>query len=166
MNAIEWAKKLDLQPHPEGGYFKETYAAPETTLLNGHERSCATSILFLLTATNPSHLHRLKSDEIWYYHVGHSLTVHLIHPDGTYQAVKLGLGENELLQFTVPRGVIFGSSIDSDDPDDFAVVSCHVSPGFDYADFELFTQEALLAEYPQHADIIHKMAFATLNESS
>lgn len=159
MNAKEWALKLGLEPHQEGGYFKETYAAPEKTLLNGNERSCATSILFLLTASNPSRLHRLKSDEVWYYHTGHSLTVHLLHENGTYEAVKLGLGENELLQFTVPRGVIFGSSIESDNPDDFAIVSCHVSPGFDYRDFELFTQDELIKDYPQHEEIIRQMAF-------
>lgn len=162
MKATDWVKKLDLLPHQEGGFFKQTYASPETITSNNTVRHCATSILFLLTASNPSHLHRLKTDEIWYYHTGHALTVHIIHPDGTYQAVKLGLGEDELLQFTVPRGAIFGSSIESNNPDDFAVVSCQVSPGFDYDDFELFTQEQLLKDYPQHETMIKKMAFETL----
>ncbi|MBS4762316.1 cupin domain-containing protein [Carnobacteriaceae bacterium zg-ZUI252] len=165
MNAMDWVKRLDLQPHQEGGYFRQTYASPETTTHNGQNRFFATSILFLLTANNPSHLHRLSNDEIWYYHTGHSLTVHLLYPDGTYEAIRLGLEPGEHLQYTVPRGVIFGSSIDSDNPEDFALVSCGVTPGFDYRDFELFTQKQLLKDYPQHEEMIRRMAFETLNNA-
>lgn len=88
----EWIKELDLEPHVEGGYFRQTYKAVEKVKLpDGRIRSLSTSILFLLTNQNPSHFHLLSSDEIWYYHYGYALTVHMIHPDGTYEAVEIGL---------------------------------------------------------------------------
>ena len=87
----EWIKELDLEPHVEGGYFRQTYKAIETVELPDNRiRALSTSILFLLTNQNPSHFHLLSSDEIWYYHFGHALTVHMIHPDGTYVAVEIG----------------------------------------------------------------------------
>jgi len=111
----EWIKELDLEPHVEGGYFRQTYKAIETVELPDNRiRALSTSILFLLTNQNPSHFHLLSSDEIWYYHFGHALTVHMIHPDGTYVAVEIGPGNGQKLQFTVPAGVIFGSTIESD----------------------------------------------------
>lgn len=160
MNAQYWINKLNLTPHQEGGYFKQTYASDnKITLPNGKIRHLSTSILFLLTAQNPSHFHRLTADEIWYFHTGHSLSVHMIYPDGQYKTQTLGLSDNDCLQFTVPKGVIFGSSIASDNPDDFSVVSCSVTPGFEYDDFELFTQQDLLNLYPQHQDIIEQLAY-------
>lgn len=160
MNAHYWIDKLQLTPHQEGGYFKQTYASTEkVTLPNGNTRHLSTSILFLLTAQNPSHFHRLQSDEIWYYHAGHSLTVHMIFPDGSYHTQTLGLSDTDVLQFTVPKGVIFGSSVNSPNADDFSVVSCSVTPGFEYEDFELLTQQQLLTLYPQHKDIIMQLAY-------
>ena len=104
----EWIEELALEPHVEGGYFRQTYKAIETVELpDGRIRSLSTSILFLLTNQNPSHFHLLSSDEIWYYHFGHALTVHMIHPNGTYEAVEIGPGEGQKLQFTVPAGVVF-----------------------------------------------------------
>lgn len=158
MKAQDYVKQLDLQAHEEGGYFKQLYKSAEiTTLPDGRVRALATSILFLLTAQNPSRFHRLKSDEIWYYHDGSDLTVHMIHPDGRYETVKIGRSHDALLQFTVPKGVIFGSTVDSKDPNDFAVVSCMVAPAFEYEDFELFSRQDLLANYPQHEEIIHRL---------
>ena len=108
----------------EGGYFRQTYKAVETVenSLMDEFVSLSTSILFLLTNQNPSHFHLLSSDEIWYYHYGHALTVHMIHPDGTYEAVEIGPGNGQKLQFTVQAGVIFGSTIESDNEEDFAIV--------------------------------------------
>ncbi|NEW63069.1 cupin [Granulicatella sp. zg-ZJ] len=162
MNAHDWVKKLNLEPHSEGGYFKKTYHSDINISLKTTTRAVATSILFLLKTNNPSHFHRLKSDETWYYHAGHPLTVHMIFPNGEYKTVSLGLGEHDILQFTVPRGVIFGSTVESNNDDDFAIVGCCVTPAFDYDDFELFTQKQLLAIYPQHKDIIHQLAYDVL----
>lgn len=155
----EWIEELALEPHVEGGYFRQTYKAVETVELPvGRIRSLSTSILFLLTNQNPSHFHLLSSDEIWYYHFGHALTVHMIHPNGTYEAVEIGPGEGQKLQFTVPAGVVFGSTIESDNEEDFAIVSCSVIPGFEYEDFILYTQDELLEKYAEHEEIIRRLA--------
>lgn len=160
-----WIDTLKLDPHPEGGFFKRVYASNQTsTTWDNRERPYYTSIYFLLNQASPSHFHRLKSDEIWYYHTGAPLTVHMIHPDGTYEAVKLGLAadKGEVLQYVVPKDTIFGSSVESPENTAYSLVSCMVSPGFDYHDFELFTQAELLQDYPEHEQIIRKLAYETI----
>src|SRR4051812_17335950 len=90
-NAEYYIEKLALLPHPEGGYYKSTYASNIKTDVNGNTRSLFTSIYFLLRTGEVSHFHRLNSDELWYYHGGSSLTVHVIDEEGNYQEVKLGM---------------------------------------------------------------------------
>ena len=75
-NADYWIKQLDLTPHPEGGYYKETIR--ETT--NEAQRAPFSSIYFLLNTGDISHFHRIDADEVWYYHAGESLTIHMITP--------------------------------------------------------------------------------------
>lgn len=86
----------------------------------------------------------------------------MIFPDGTYEAKKLGLNveAGEVPQIAVPKHAIFGSSVE--ESDSFSLVGCMVAPGFDFEDFELFTQEELLADYPQHEEVIRKMAYKTI----
>lgn len=160
-----WISKLELQAHPEGGYYKRTYHAEEkisdqelSVQFNGH-RLLYTSIYFLLQSHDVSHFHRLKSDELWYYHAGSPLTIHVIHENGSYEEVKLGINlENgETPQFLVPKNSIFGSSVM--EKNTFSLVGCMVAPGFDFQDFELFAQGDLLALYPQHHEIIRKLAY-------
>ncbi|WP_261663876.1 cupin domain-containing protein [Deinococcus sp. Marseille-Q6407] len=160
-----YIRQLQLEPHPEGGYYRQVYAGAETPLPDGRRRAQYTSIFFLLRAGFPSHLHRLRSDELWYWHAGAALTLHLLHPGGRYDAVRLGpdLAGGEVLQYAVPAGVIFGSSVEvAGAGPAFGVVSCMVSPGFDFADFELFTQAELLAQFPQQAEVIAQLAYAEL----
>ncbi|MCW6653094.1 cupin domain-containing protein [Aerococcaceae bacterium NML210727] len=159
--AQEWIATLGLQPHVEGGYYRQILKADENVRnAKGELRALYTSIYFLLEDTNPSHFHRLQSDEVWYFHAGDSLTIHLILPDGEYKTILLGtdLQNGAQLQAVVPKGAIFGSSIEDGE---YALVSCMVLPGFEYADFELFERNALLAQYPAHADIIRKLTRAT-----
>lgn len=158
-----WVNHLELSPHPEGGFFKSVSQPAEMyEVKEGLERPLYTSIYFLLNKESPSHFHRLKSDEVWYFHAGDSLTIHMLYLDGRYDQVNLGdtLENNETLQFTVPKGVIFGSSVEGHGS--YSLVSCMVSPGFDYEDFELFTQAELFKVYPQHESVIKKLAFETL----
>lgn len=160
----EWVKELGLEPHPEGGYYVRKLASPHITTVNGNERPLYTSIYFLLTSKNPSHFHQLKSDEVWYYHAGHALTVHELLEDGSYTTTEIGpdTAKGELLQYVVKAGSIFGSSVNSDDS--YSLVSCMVSPGFDYRDFTLFTQAELLASHSNNPEIIKELAFETLPE--
>ncbi|GGD01357.1 cupin domain-containing protein [Enterococcus wangshanyuanii] len=155
-----WIEQLQLEPHSEGGYFKQVLRSDQSLQTSERvARPYYTSIYFLLTNENPSHFHRLKSDEIWYYHAGSSLSIHLLHPDGHYEVIHLGdnLEKGEVLQAVVPKNVIFGSTVDTDQA--FALVSCMVSPGFDYQDFELFTKKQLLSSYPEHKKIIDRLAY-------
>lgn len=150
---------LQLEPHPEGGFYRSTMRDEEKLQLVRGERPLYTSIYFLLRSQDISHLHRLQSDEVWYYHGGSALTIHMIHPDGTYEAKQLGINiaNGEQPQILVEKGTIFGSSVEAEDT--YGLVGCMVAPGFDFVDFELFTQQELLELYPQHERIIKKMAF-------
>lgn len=158
-----WIRQLNLEAHPEGGFYKRTYQSNEAvhddelSVEFSGTRYLSTSIYFLLRSQDVSHFHRLKSDEIWYYHGGSSLTVHVIHEDGTYEAIQLGpdLERGEVLQAVVPANSIFGSTVKESNT--YALVGCMVSPGFDFADFELFARAELLALYPEHEPIICKL---------
>lgn len=157
MKAQDWINYLELAPHPEGGFYNSTYRSNLTTACPQGERPLYTSIYFLLRSEDVSHFHRLQSDEIWYFHGGSSLTVHMITQEGQYQEVALGLAieKGEVPQFNVPKHTIFGSSVKA--ANTFSLVGCMVSPGFDFADFELFNQQELLEEYPEYQEIIKKL---------
>lgn len=155
-------EQLKMEEHPEGGYYYSKHVSEQLMETPVGNRAQYTSIYFLLRSEDISHLHRLQFDEVWYYHAGSALTVHMIHPDGTYEAQKLGLNiaAGEQPQIIVPKHTIFGSSVEDDNT--FSLVGCMVSPGFDYADFELFTQAELINQYPEHTSVIKKMAFETI----
>lgn len=157
MDAKKWIEQLELEPHPEGGFYKSTYSSDLLTDCAQGERPFYTSIYFLLRSEDVSHFHRLQSDEIWYFHGGSSLTVHMITPDGVYKEVAVGLDveKGEVPQLIVPKYTIFGSSVK--EPNTFALVGCMVSPGFDFADFELFERTDLLEQYPEHQEIIERL---------
>ncbi|MUV38242.1 hypothetical protein JNUCC1_02078 [Lentibacillus sp. JNUCC-1] len=160
-DAAYWIEKLKLEPHPEGGYYRSTFQSDTLiTTETNEKRHLYTSIYFLLREGDLSHFHRLKSDELWYYHAGSPLEIHMIHQDGSYQCVKLGvnLDNGEVPQLMVPKHTIFGSVAEENAP--FSLVGCMVSPGFDFKDFELFDQAELLDLYPQHEAIIRKLAYA------
>jgi predicted cupin superfamily sugar epimerase len=151
-------KNYDMLSHPEGGWYKETYRSNDTTTINGlGTRNLMTSIYFLLESHQVSNFHIIKSDELWFSHSGSALTVHCIYPNGDYKKLHIGpdFEKGQTFQAVVPKGTIFGSSVD--EPNTFSMVGCTVSPGFDFEDFKLFTQEELLDLYPQHSDIIKKL---------
>lgn len=164
MEAKQWIDALEMEQHPEGGYYKSSFISENQMEFHSHngERALYTSIYFLLGSRDVSHFHRLKSDEIWYFHAGSALTVHIIDDKGEYRQEKLGLGiaEGEKLQVMVKKGSIFGSTVDREGS--FSLVGCMVAPGFDFKDFELFTQKQLLKDYPQHQKIIKRLAYTDL----
>ncbi|WP_035467686.1 cupin domain-containing protein [Algoriphagus mannitolivorans] len=152
----ELIELLNLQEHPEGGFYSETYRAKESTTLSYGERSLATSIYFLLRSEDVSRFHRIKSDELWFWHEGSPLSVHILTHEG-HKLLKLGpVNKEDCRPFhLVPKNTIFGSTVD--DPNSYALVSCVVSPGFDFEDFELFTRKDLIDQYPGHSEIIQKL---------
>ncbi|MNK22465.1 hypothetical protein D3C87_407420 [compost metagenome] len=151
--AQEIIEKFDLKSHPEGGFYSETYRSSES--IPGKERNLLTSIYFLITGNSVSRFHRIQSDECWYFHEGSPLLVHSISPTGEYTVTELGLNEQEVPFHVVPAQSIFGSHLKSDEG--YAFVSCAVAPGFDFRDFELFSSEELLKNYPDHQTIIRKL---------
>ena len=160
MTAQEYVRRLNLQPHPEGGFFAETYRAAEMidarALPNrfGGARAFSTAIYFLLESHHVSALHRIQADEVWHFYAGGSLEVFVINPDATLTVIRLGsdLEQGEVFQAIVPAGCWFGSR--PAPGSDFSLVGCTVAPGFDFADFEMANRTELLARFPQHADVI------------
>ncbi|MEP3653689.1 MAG: cupin domain-containing protein [Litorimonas sp.] len=151
--------KLGLEPHPEGGFYRQTFVSEET-LPSG--RPAATSILFLLTHDNPSKLHRLDAEEMWYYQSGDPLIVHMIDDAGTYSEFLIGpdLEAGQVMQAVVPPNVWFGSSVappDSDRQEGWALVGCMVTPGFQFDGFELARRGALIGRFPDHRAVITKL---------
>ncbi len=156
--------KLKLETHIEGGYFKEIYRNPFTITDKGYtysfegDRALSTTIYFLLKSGQVSKFHKSKFDEIWFYHYGCPMVISMIDENGTYKSVKLGLEiENgEKPQVLVSANTIFGA-----EPllnDSFSLVSCMVSPGFDFRDFILFGEKELLERYPEYSEIIKKLS--------
>ena len=151
--SVYYIEKLEMIPHVEGGYFKESFLSESFV---SEDKKLWSSIYFLLRTGEVSNFHRLKSDELWYYHAGQSLTIYMITPDGNLITKQLGLNiENgESPQVIVPKGYIFGSAMNEDG---FSLVGCMVSPAFEYKDFELFKRNDLLKLYPEHQAIINKL---------
>jgi hypothetical protein len=148
----EIIKTLGLQPHPEGGFYGETYRSEET--IPGKDRNLLTSIYFLLTEDNVSRFHRIKSDELWYFHSGSAVTVHTLDANGhTEHLLGNDFSKGERPYLMVPKDTIFGSSIKGSNG--YALVSCAVAPGFDFRDFELLSREELLQQFPENVEIIH-----------
>lgn len=161
-SARYWIEKLGLIPHPEGGYYRESYRA---SLLIAREalpppftgpRLVSTAIYFLLEKENFSAFHRLRSDELWHFYAGMSLVVHVIEEDGRYTQILVGDNPEagEALQAVVKAGCWFASSVR--DPKAFALVGCTVAPGFDFEDFELGKRSELTERFPQHQKLIER----------
>ena len=184
--AAQMAASLGLEPHPEGGYYLETYRAAQTLRTPRGERPASTAILFLVTEASLSKLHRLSSDELWVFQGGLPLEIVTITPGGELRRRVLGdleeivrsggpgqemTGEfpvglpegslDWLSQALVPAGSWQGARLAGGlhQPAEhaWALVSCVVTPGFDFADFELGEREALLAAFPAHAGLIREL---------
>ena len=163
IDAKYWTDKLRLIPHPEGGHYRQTYRADLTLEKAGlppefeGSRPSSTAIYFLLDGTDFSAFHRLRSDEMWHFYQGGALVVHVIDADGQHSEILLGSNAEagETFQTVVKAGCWFGSRVR--DPGAFALVGCTVSPGFDFADFELGQREQLVRLYPRHRELIERL---------
>jgi uncharacterized protein len=135
------AEQLDLQPHPEGGWFRETWRSAVSFSPAGYEgkRSAATAIYYLLHPGEQSRWHVVRSDELWFWHIGGPLALRFggSGPDPEEgHAVLLG---DDLLAGHLPQALVPGGVWQSAAPagDDSVLVSCVVAPGFDFADFRV-----------------------------
>jgi uncharacterized protein len=146
-------QKLGLVRHPEGGHFRETYRSNAVVRadIEQHgfdgQRNLCTSIYFLLSSGERSLLHKIKSDEIWNFHMGSSLSIFVFNGD---DMTVLKLGDNpdagESFQHVVPAGAWFGAIVNR--AQSFTLAGCTVAPGFDFKDFQLAKRADLLQEYP------------------
>lgn len=154
MNAIDYIHQLNLKPHPEGGFYAETFRSKlHVENSQGHTRAAATSIFYLLENTDQSHFHRIQSDEMWFFHTGETMHILVLQSD-RLECVALGnnSAKGERLFYVVPAQCWFAAYIPK--REGFSLVSCVVAPGFDFADFELADFESLQARYPEHTEII------------
>lgn len=160
----EIIEKLDLTPHPEGGYFKETYRSDGLidkesldTQYSGN-RNYSTSIYFLLTSDAFSAFHKIHQDEIWHFYSGSPILLHMIDQEGYYSEVTIGsnLNKDETPQFIVPGGVWFASEVKNENS--YSLVGCTVAPGFDFDDFELGIRDKMIEKFPKHKEVINRLS--------
>jgi len=135
------AEQLDLQPHPEGGWFRETWRSPVAFWPDGYpgQRNAATAIYFALHPGESSRWHVVRSDELWLWHGPGPLILRLGgqgDSPGPEQAVVLG---GDLAGGQRPQALVSGGAWQAAAPADTApvLVSCVVAPGFDFADFRV-----------------------------
>lgn len=156
-------KELNLIPHPEGGYYKETYRSslkisssclPES--FSG-DRNIATGIYFLIEKGNFSALHKIKSDETWHFYFGEALDVIEINEEGVLKITSIGsnIPQGEIFQYTVKANTWFGSRVKENG--NMSLVGCTVYPGFDFNDFELAKRQELIQLFPHHSKIITEL---------
>ncbi|OZI29177.1 hypothetical protein CEG14_21355 [Bordetella genomosp. 1] len=155
--------RLGLQPHPEGGHYLETYRAGlRVTRPDGEVRDAATAILYLLDGQAYSAWHRIRSDETWHFHAGHTLLVHVLQADGALSTHRLGNTLEDaraVFQATVPAGCWFAAELEAPaGPRAYALAGCTVAPGFEFSEFELADAEALVRAHPAHAALLRRLA--------
>ncbi|MFP4690955.1 MAG: cupin domain-containing protein [Bacteroidales bacterium] len=163
LTADYFVERLRMEPHPEGGFYKEIYQSPiaidNICLPPGFEgnRKLSSTIYFLLKAGQVSQLHKLRSDEVWFFHYGSPLEMHLVDERGSHVVKRLGLNpeKGESPQLPVPADMIFGAR--PSEKSGFTLVSTMVSPGFEFRDFELFKTEDVCKMFPHLRDTLSEI---------
>jgi len=159
-----WINHLQLLPHPEGGFYKETYRSKENISPRSlpqfdEDRSVSTAIYFLLRSQDKSLFHRIKSDELWHFHAGSSLTLFVLGRSGvTVHRLGLDVEKGECPQVVIPAACWFGALVN--EPDHYTLASCTVAPGFHFPDFQLAHRAALLREFPDQEALITQLTLS------
>lgn len=163
MTAKQYIRLLNLHPHPEGGFYKQTHQSNEFVPAKAlperfsGSRPFSTAIYYLLEQGDFSSFHKIKSDECWHFYSGGTLYIHVIGTDRNYFCIKLGssLQNGEVFQFIVPAGAWFAA--EPAPGTEFVLTGCTVAPGFDFEDFEMGNRDTLLTLFPQHYAIINQL---------
>jgi predicted cupin superfamily sugar epimerase len=163
-DAMRIIKRLGLEKHPEGGYFKRTYTSETIVNLPGYDgpRHVSTAIYYMLVANQFSAFHRIRSDELWHHYTGGSLTLYAID-NGELSEIKMGKRRGEAPQVAIKANTWLAASLK--DKKSYCLLGCTVSPGFDYRDWELGRRNELLKMYPQHTKIIERYTTILFNSS-
>ncbi|MDQ4073266.1 MAG: cupin domain-containing protein [Thermoproteota archaeon] len=184
-------KKLNLVELPfEGGYYRETYRSDKSvgvdyddientksnSLANSEPnnnsrgiRSLFTHIYYLLDGERHSALHKVRSDEVWHFYMGSTVTIYILCDDddnvddgvdsgsGKLQQIRLGpdIESGEDLHYVIKGNTWFGAELAN--KSSYALLGCSVSPGFEFRDFELGKRKELVAKYPKHEWLINKL---------
>jgi len=153
--------RLNLEPHPEGGFFRETHRSPERVARasGGASRSAATAIYYLLAGGDRSTWHRIDAEEMWHFYEGDPLHVHVLLPHGELQTFRLGNAlehEGADFQALVPAGAWFAAECAA--PEGYSLAGCTVAPGFEFEAFEIAQADLLLKDWPQHEELIERLA--------
>jgi predicted cupin superfamily sugar epimerase len=159
-SAQSWIERLQMNSHIEGGWYKETYRSDlqfdQSQLPAGFQgkRNACTHIYFLLEKEQFSAFHKIRSDEIWHFYSGDPLVVYEIGDDGLLTEHILGNDPTQecSLSCVIKAGNWFASKVRNGGQ--YSLVGCTVAPGFDFVDFEMAAKGKLIAEYPQHRDLI------------
>ncbi len=146
MTSAEVIRLLDLKPHPEGAFYRESYRSPNT--IPGLSRAYSTGIYYLLVPGAVSKFHSLTSDEMFHFYLGDPVTWVLLRPGGKVEKVVLGnkLDRGNVLQLVIPSGTCFGGYLN--EGGNWGLMGTTVAPGFDFADLAFGQKEDLLKAYP------------------
>ncbi len=150
MNKQDLIQNLNLQEHPEGGYYSETYRSPTIvdTDREGKQRPAMTSIYYLLTDDRPiDHFHINKSDIMHYFHAGSPVTYLVVDSSGNLEKFKLGLdvANGERPQILVPAGYWKAAVLEEGE---FGLLGEAVAPGFEFRDMEIAEAETFKQKFP------------------
>ena len=150
---------LGLTPHPEGGFYRETFRASLAVTTPKGKRAASTAIYFLLPAGSFSALHRVRSDEVWHHYDGDPVELYTLHADGSPHFARLGrdLARGERPQVVVPAGV-WQAAVPVGER--YALCGCTVAPGFDFADFEMPSRADLVKKFPEVRELVEKLTRA------
>ncbi|MCB0335447.1 MAG: cupin domain-containing protein [Bdellovibrionales bacterium] len=149
--------ELQLAPHPEGGYYREYYRSEELMKTDSlpdryqSDRNFGTAIYFLLKAGEVSRFHSIRSDELWFFHGGAPIQIHILEQGRDYRTLTLGMSSE--LAAVIPRFCHFAAESLGDS---YSLVSCVVLPGFDFEDFELSARAQLLQDFPEQESLIRR----------
>ncbi len=152
-----WIEKLNLQPHPEGGFYKEVFRSQIAIKRAGEDQAkqAITTIYYLLEGNDYSGFHRLLSDEVWYFHKGSPLHIHVLDDTETLQTLELSDEPTGNLSVVIPAGAWFAAEVAS--KQSFCLTSCAVAPGFDFKEFEMAGAASLKADFPEHTELIGRL---------
>ncbi len=175
-------KQFNLQAHPEGGYYRETYRSPLGVMADAGRRSASTAIYYMLESGDHSAWHRIASDELWHFYTGSALNVYVLDDEKGLVTHRLGDPLRDpacTFQAVVPAGCWFAAQLASNacrpaaarlktkgsgpsaadaQSSSFALVGCTVAPGFEFSEFEMADTCVLIEQYPAHAGLIARLA--------
>ncbi len=161
-DANYWIEKLGMIPHPEGGYYYSSYTSEQSMFrhdiagVSSSERKLWSSIYLMLTEDDFTAFHRVRSEEVWYYHYGSSVKIYMISPEGELTTAVLGLDiENgEKMQVRVPKSHIMAAERTSEE---CSMIGIMVSPGFDFDDIKIYDCDELIQLYPAYEELINRL---------